>query len=153
MLRWAPRFDPKDIVILWTAVFAYLMVLSAVTLCFFSPESPAVKRLLLMTVLLSIGFVGFEVGIDIPRYFSDLAANPGNFSSFAQGVEEMKECQEVIRTLAAWESDIPWQTGYFVFGVWWCMVLVAWNQKYDVSEMESGDGAPKSNFQAASSLS
>lgn len=138
-------------VIVWTAVFAFLMGLSLMTLCCFSPDSGAVKCLLIMTVLFSAGFVGFEVAIDIPRYFADLAANPSNFSSFAEGVEEMKACQEVTRTLAAWESDIPWMTGYFTFGAWWCMILVAWNQKYTSANI-GGSTAPSTNYAPAGAL-
>ena len=129
----------------------YLLVLSAVTLCCFTPENDSVKRLLMMTILLSIGFVGFEVGIDIPRYFADLAANPSNFTSFTEGVEEMKACQEVTRALEDWEADIPWQTGYFTFGAWWCMMLVAWNQRYDVSQAGES-AAPPVNHVGASDL-
>lgn len=123
-------------VIIWTAVFAFLLVLSILTLCLYKPDRQSVVRLLAATAMFSTGFVGFEVIVDIPRYFADLAANPENFTSFEAGVVEMGSCQQVTRLLEDWENDIPWQTGYFTFGVWWCMMLVVWNQKYDV-ESES----------------
>lgn len=96
-----------------------------------SLKNNAIKSLLKLAIPFGILFVVFLIIIDIPMYISRWKKNPNpKYKPMYENIKNLAQCKKVSKSFETWKQDIPWQTGYFTFGVWSSIGLVLWYNNY-----------------------
>ena len=110
---------------LWTlcAIGLFLVLLS--TCNNMNNTWPDHRKLVQSTLLVLLLYILFMVTIDIPMYVRSWLKQRDEV------LPDVSSCAKISRSASDWEQEIPWMTGYFVFGSWSAMYLVYWyNERY-----------------------
>ena len=67
--------------------------------------------------------------IDVPMYIKKYKKLDGDIKNFKIGFQEIKKC-DINKSFDYWKEEIPWLSGYFTFGVWFCFYIFSVNFKY-----------------------
>lgn len=109
---------------LWMTLFLTTGIGIAVLLSHW-PRRP-LSFCLFVVLVCGMGFEqGYEAfGLYLPRFLSD-QAHGKQYEGFPAGLWKLADCSEVTQSVDDWSGDIPWMTGYFSFGVWSSLWLMA----------------------------
>jgi len=88
---------------------------------------PGLRSLVTWGTLGALIYVLFMATVDIPMYYSRWqhdrqVGTP--YLTFIQGIYDAFSCQHVDRSFAFWGKEMPWLSGYFIFGVWGSIYLM-----------------------------
>lgn len=95
------------------------------------PQSNKIQDVQQLSFIFMTGtliFFIFMVTVDIPMYFRKWKNNQKN--SLFEMTQDMMQCKKTSTKLKYWKEEIPWKTGYFVFGVLSSILLVKWYYNY-----------------------
>ena len=61
-------------------------------------------------------FVLFLATVDIPMYYKRFKNHKKKYLSVSEGLKNIYRCKNVTNDYQVWKDEIPWQSGYFIFG-------------------------------------
>jgi len=50
--------------------------------------------------------------------------------------QDMMQCKKITTKFKYWKEEIPWKTGYFVFGVLSSILMVKWYYNYSSHKVQ-----------------
>lgn len=109
---------------LWAAGFAWMAALLGVIAI---DTSGWVHSLAMFSILCSVGFVAYVLGVDVPMYwrrYRNERARGRAYMRIHQGARDAWHRRVRSGNWAEWKADALWLTPYFSLGVWVSIAMV-----------------------------
>ena len=56
-------------------------------------------------------------------YFKRFKKNHTPHLSFSDGLKTLHTCTNISNNYGVWKEEMPWQSGYFIFGSWFSIYI------------------------------